>query len=223
MCDGLTYHCAECGAVYRVLVDEQQDRVAFLAPDRAAAVEPLHLPRGSVRAAVAMLLSAAFWILVVMRAELPPSLMGTLLTILGAYFAFRGHKDPTGELVYDPRSVRSSPLNLPPGAIRGLLTVGFAITGVLLTMQGRLLEPAVLEFFLLVVGLLAGLVVSRGMQPLKATAAYAAWRHVRAAIVLAAAIGIAALSLTGDWQGDGQIIYIGLCAIVTFYFGSRSS
>lgn len=223
MRDGLDYTCPDCNAVFRVLVEEDRDRVAFLAPDQEPDVQPLHLPRGSIRATVAMLLSGTFWTLVLLGAPLPPSLLGVLLTILGAYFAFRGHSDPTDDAIYDPRISRNNPLNLPPGFIRAVLILGFGIAGVVLAVQGRLGQMEILEFYLLVVGLLAGLVLSRGMEPFKQSRGYALWRHIRAMIVILMAVAVAVLSLAGRWHGEEEYLYVVFCAVVTFYFGSRST
>src|SRR5262245_48588967 len=91
-------------------------------------------PAGSVRAALALLLFGAAWVLLLQDAEVPEYFENLLFIIMGHYFASRKAVAPVEE-------PGPPPLYLPRGSVRWLLVAGFVIVTVLLLRQDRLQFP----------------------------------------------------------------------------------
>ncbi|MBS3821503.1 MAG: hypothetical protein GVY16_04260 [Planctomycetes bacterium] len=217
------WQCPDCHTAFKVMADAETGRTALFAPLAARQVEPLGLPRGSVRALVALGLSATCWALVAGCRDLPPALLSLTLTVIGFYFGFRSHTDPRDDRIYDAWIHREQPLNLPGGIIRVVLVLGFGISGLVLYSRGWLNHIDVLEFFAILTGVVAGYLLSKVMTPLKRSRLYDIWRHVRALLVLAATALAAVMALQGSWTIHGGRPFMLLTAGISFYFGSRST
>ncbi len=218
-----SYQCPDCQTVFKVMADMETGRAALFAPLAEKQTEPLGLPRGSVRALVAMGLSFTCWVLVAMDRALPPALLSLTLTVIGFYFGFRSHSDPRDDRIYDAWIHRQQPLNLPGGAIRVILLVGFALSGAALWARGVMGNLEVMEFFAILAGLVAGYLLSRMMTPLKQSHLYELWRHLRAMLVLLATAAVAVMAVHGTWMHWEQRPFVLLTAGISFYFGSRST
>ncbi len=200
--------------------------------------EPFGLPPGSVRAVLALIVSATIWALLAFRpaVEVPDSLRDLLFIILGHYFASR--KRSSGDVASGP-----PPLWLPKGTIRLLLFAGFGGVAVLLARQGRLSTPSVnpgVVTLMLVAGFFLGVVAARLGEWLKEKGHRVPRpiEDLRAFVAVAAAVGLMLLVFNREFGWliprhpelfDGSRWTLGrygpehLCsAIIGFYFGSRS-
>ncbi len=217
-----TYTCPQCTASYLVMIDEETLTVAFVDQAERPKVEPLGIPRGSVRAFIALSMAATACILVVGGQDVPGSLASLLLTIIGFYFGFRVKSSSLTDRLYDPAARREQPLHLPPGVIRFLLIALLAIAGLVLLGSGRLVSVLVhLELFVILAGLIAGHFFSRASRGVN-TAVKSMIGHVKAAFGLVMAAALVGTFLTGQYaELDPKLVTL-LCATISFYFGSRS-
>lgn len=220
MREGDTFTCPSCRMHLVYMIDENSGTEFFIDGRPARAVEPLGLPRGSVRAIVAMALSAACWTLVLLGRPVPDYLLGLLLATVGFYFGFRSRSTNAGGRIYDAKAQKEEPLNLPAGFIRAFLVIGFVLAALLLAGRGLLLAPAYLPLLATVLGLLVGHLFGRGLGRLPAGRLRAAIDHAKGLLVLAAALLLAVAVLA--IPEPPQLPLTALCAVVSFYFGSRS-
>jgi len=220
--DRTQYACPRCRRRYRVLVDAEADDVALFEQAAAAGVPPLGLPRGSIRAAVALAMLATAVLLAVVRGTVPASLLSLLLAVLGFYWGFRTKAAALSDRVYDPAARRDQPLHLPGGAIRRLLVAGVLLMGMVLLGRGGLNDNQALEFFVVMAGLIAGHFFARLIGRINEPGLRAAVEHVKGAAALLMAAVVALLFLTGADRSLHPITMGLLCATISFYFGSRS-
>lgn len=204
-----------------------------LAGDRrpeAPLPEPLGLPRGSIRALVALAVSATCWWLIFRSASLPAALVSLVLAIIGYYFGLR-----SGRAVYAPASPQASsvgpasvagkarePLGLPAGAIRTVLVVGFLAAGLKAFAGDALADESHLEVFLVLGGMIVGHLFGRVLRRSAGRGVRVAVNHVGGLVVLAAAVALAILLLTRpDIPQLPRAINV-LACVVSFYYGSRA-
>ena len=219
--DGEDIRCPGCGAEYRVLLDDDTGRATLLMREDKAIAEPLYLPRGSIRALVAMTLAGTCWALVGLGRPLPESLMSLLLTVLGYYFGFRRNATAAQSALADASRRVPEPLHLPGGTIRIVLAVGFVISAIVLHNQGRLGEGAVPAFYLILAGLLVGHVYARVTARGRGSSLVVAISHLKGLAVLGTTGVLVAAYLAG-WSDEMPPWVMGvLAAVVSFYFGSR--
>jgi hypothetical protein len=185
--------------------------------------DPLNLPRGSVRAIMALALLGILWAFMLMGREIPLPLAFVTLVILGHYFGVRGAEVPGGE----GASGGKSPLYLPRGSVRTLIILGFAAVGALLWHQGNLEftpQSTVFTIFLLAAAFLAGFLlrktadfVTRGKMTRPRR-----WYENFKAIVALSATGLFVLACIVGTNGPREQNLALLCApLIVFYFGSR--
>jgi hypothetical protein len=110
---------------------------------------------------------------------------------------------------------------LPGGSIRTLLILGFVVAGVILGARGHLTDPAYLEFFFILAGLIAGYLFARLFTANLAPAATSMIGHAKGVGVLFATTLLAVVLLTGTYT-DLPRIGLVLACLISFYFGSRS-
>ena len=239
MFEKITYQCPNCGAVvrqdlrdgeeltclsctkrYKVLLDEETGKAGFVETTAKELPEPLFLPRGSIRALVTMAIALSCWMLIFMGKEVPGYLLSLLLTVIGYYFGFRKKIETAESRILDATVREEEPLFLPHGFIRVVLILGFVISGIVLLAKGKLKELDYLEFFVVLVGLIAGYVFARVFSDYQGTPSYILFNHLKGAIVLAAAGYLAYLLLSGN-QAESDYTAMSLSAVISFYFGSR--
>lgn len=214
--------CNRCRARYMVMIDPQTQAVAFVDQAAKSGPPPLGLPKGSVRALVAMAMAATALVLVIRGQDVPGALASLLLTIIGFYFGFRTKANTLSDRLYDPTAARELPLFLPPGVIRLMLILCFVAAGAMLASRGRLgatREQA--EFFVILAGLVVGHYFAKIVRPI-GRGSKAAMGHVKALAVLALTASLASVFISGADASMPQWSVMGLCATVSFYFGSRS-
>jgi hypothetical protein len=159
--------------------------------------------------------------LIVMGREVPGYLLSLLLTIIGYYFGFRKKIETAESRILDATAKEEEPLFLPHGFIRVVLILGFVISGIVLLAKGKLTELDYLEFFVVLLGLIAGYMFARVFSDYQGTPLYIFFNHLKGAVVLAAAGYLAYLLLSGN-RGSSDYVAMTLSAVMSFYFGSRS-
>jgi hypothetical protein len=219
--DGRPFDCPNCHRRYQVLLDESTKKAGFVRLDAAPVQEPLGLPRGSVRAIATLAAAGCCWVLMVTDKPVPGYLLSLLLTIIGYYFGFRQKLRGAGSRIFDASARAQEPLHLPGGSIRTVLILGFAVCGVLLWARRQLIDPAYLEFFIVLIGLVVGYFFARLASPTRGSVLGNLIGHAKGLLVLAAAGGLAVLLLTGA-QTDLPRLGLSLTCLISFYFGSRS-
>jgi hypothetical protein len=219
--DGQEFECPACHRAYRVLLDAASPHAGFVPLDTRAAREPLGLPRGSVRAIATLVTAGCCWILIVAEQPVPGYVLSLLLTVIGYYFGFRQKVKSAGSRIFDASAAVREPLYLPGGSIRTLLILGFAGCGVLLAARRQIAEPAYLEFFIILAGLVGGYFFARLFTVNLDPGTAGLVNHAKGALVLGATIGLAALLLTGLYH-ERPRLGLALACTISFYFGSRS-
>jgi hypothetical protein len=217
--DAANAECFTCRRKFRVLTDRDGHiSTACLIP------EPLHLPKGSIRALTTLLTAGTCWLLVYRGQPIPGCLLGLLLAMIGYYFGFRkGHAAPHAVAPAsggEPRAA-AEPLHLPGGSIRFLLIGGFVLSAFWLIGQRQFMQAEVLEFYAVFFGLVVGHVFGRITARSAGSPGAIAANHAKGVVVLAASFALAALLLNRDIPDLGPWPLLGLSALISFYFGSK--
>lgn len=188
--------------------------------------EPLHLPKGSVRALVTLTTAGICWLLILREKPVPDHLLGLLLAVIGYYFGFRrsGATVPATATLGEDGGTRAvvQPLFLPGGSIRFLLIAGFLVAAMVLINQGRILDETLLEFYAIFSGLVLGHVFARLTARFEGSDGAIFANHLKGAAVLAATFLLAFLLLRGLPAGLGHWPTLALSCLISFYFGSKS-
>ena len=220
--DGGEFVCSACRSRFEILLDDNTGKVGFYESAGKEIPEPLYLPKGSIRALTAMAVTGACWMMIFTQKEVPGAIFSLILTVIGYYFGFRAKSKAAGSRIFDPSVRKVAPLFLPGGFIRAVLVVGFLAAGVFLLVRGKLSEPAYLEFFVILFGLIAGHIFGR----ILAQAGTGRWclliNHAKGAAVLVVSAWLAWLLVSGKHSALPGPTLAALCAFVSFYFGSRS-
>ena len=219
--DGQQFDCYNCRRLFRVLLDEASHRAGFVPLDTTAVREPLNLPRGSVRATATLATAGCCWMLVLLNAPVPGYLLSLLLTIIGYYFGFRRKAKSAQSRILDASARVQEPLNLPGGSIRLVLILGFTACALVLWARREIINPAYLEFFLILAGLVAGYFFARLSRGAVGSAPGNLINHAKGFLVLAATGALVVLLLGGMYTDQPRLGLTLACAI-SFYFGSRS-
>ena len=244
--DTVKIACPKCHAEIRAKAEDKENIVCFCcdrkirvkdrADDLKADViqETLCLPKGSIRASVALLLSLACWILVFQGRHVPSYIFNLLVAVISYYFAFRRSSslsnsgesaiqtlsEKTDEFSDVTASGKPKPLYLPAGFIRYSLILGFAVSAVVGLKQNFFNDYAFREFFVIFAGLIAGYFFAKIANTFKKdVSTYNSITHIKGVCVLMAALGIAILLLSGFKLP--MLVIICSC-MITFYFGSKS-
>jgi hypothetical protein len=216
------FTCSVCSARFKVLVDEDTGKAAFLEQKEREIPEPLWIPRGSIRSLTALSAAFSFFILAARGAEIPAALLALLLTVVGYYFGFRARMKAARSRIFDASARPQEPLYLPGGSVRTLLILSFAVAGIFLHRQGLLGKERYLEFYVLIGGLVAGYAVAKIAAGAAESRAFEVFNHLKGAVVLAASFSLAYLFVSGDWARLEPVHLALLCAVVSFYYGSRT-
>lgn len=232
--------CPKCHAEITANSNEKNSIVCFCCErkirvkDRAGELDPdvihetLLLPKGSVRASIALLLSVTCWMLVISNRPVPPYLFSLLVAVISYYFAFR-KKESEERKTYTVKkdefedvtsSGKPKPLYLPAGFIRYFLISGFVVCAALGWKNGFFEDYAFREFFFIFAGLVAGYFFAKFANCFKKDIAfYNAVTHIKGLIVISAAM-MTFIMLVSNWNYPIPLI---ICSsVITFYFGSKS-
>jgi len=229
--------CPYCGSGNRVPPTEAEHTACFtcgrpfrvhLGPDGRNATmkelpEPLFLPRGSVRALVSLMVTGAYFALIVKGRAIPEPLLGLLLAIMGYYFGFR-QRPPRRSGFEHSEGLRSeNPLHLPGGSIRLLLLGVYLLGAGLLFVQGRLHDAALLEFHVILAGLAIGFMAARLMATHEGTTWAIMANHGKGVVVLAAALTLSMALLADSPLAVARpwLLLAPIC-LISFYYGSKS-
>ncbi|MDQ7780704.1 MAG: hypothetical protein RDV41_13500 [Planctomycetota bacterium] len=218
--DGKDIVCVGCGRGWRVVLDKATGSVGFIASSAREVPEPLFLPRGSIRAAVAVLLAFCTMVVAGSGHDIPDQILALHLTIIGYYFAFRRQAANAAGRILDASTTHESPLFLPSGVIRVLLIAAFVFCAIFLHKSDRLVRPKYAEFFLLLGGLVAGSMFAKVFAKSEGRPFYTAINHLKGAAVLCAALWLCWLLLSGTYAQQAWPPLLAAC-FVSFYLGSR--
>jgi hypothetical protein len=221
LADGELFTCPFCESAYRVMTDPERRSIGFVEVRQKEIPEPLGLPRGSIRAGVAVLLVLSALLLILIDEEVPSTHLGLLLAIVGYYFGFRMRMKAGRSRIYDAAAKERQPLFLPEGCVRVFLILGFAVGLVMLWVRGKVGEPAYAEFFVVLAGLVLGYLFSKALSNWRRAALFITLNHLKGFVVIAASIGILILLVSGLYEEHRYVAMV-FSALVTFYFGSRS-
>jgi hypothetical protein len=218
------FRCGRCKTHFHVVIDPVQDAVVLIRPEIARGIEPLGLPRGSIRALIALLLSATAWLLIFQSRALPLDLFTLILTIIGYYFGYRTKAKDAGDRYLDPESVSERPLYLPSGTIRFIIIMGFGLAAFVLARRHGFALRQNVQFFLILAGLVAGHLFARVMVRIETTGLQAVIRHVKGVVGLLATLTLVALFALGFDQHESvpPLAVTLLGSVVSFYFGART-
>jgi uncharacterized membrane protein len=185
---------------------------------------PLWLPRGSVRAVLALSVVFVVSWLTVRDEPVPLAVSEALFTALAYYFATRGasrskaaEPEPTG-------GGELNPLFLPRGTVRFLIVaafIGLALWVLVEEGWGRLASATTL---LLVLAFFTGQVVKhviRWLRPPSERHEVTTFDHLKAAVGVGVAVGFVALFVSGAYHETPPAVYKGFLGFMIFYFGSR--
>jgi hypothetical protein len=181
--------------------------------------EPLFLPRGSLRAIAALVLSVTSWVLMFTNQAIPNYLFGVLLTIIGNYFGHRRRAFVGIDKRREPDTGESHPLFLPKGFIRLFLISGFVVGGMAAYAWGHWGEDNYFEFFVVLGGLVVGYIFTNIVGNREGSILYAFLNHIKGLCLIAAVIYVSFILLNNPVAGAKYALY--LSCFISFYFGSR--
>lgn len=183
----------------------------------------LGMPRGSVRALLALCVAGCAYWLIARNQAVPHDLLAALMIVLGYYFADRAAQhDPAA----DPGP---HPLWLPKGSIRALLIVGFAgAVGYLVYRQrpdnffALAMSPVILNIGSFMLGRL-GKSIIKGFFNRGKTKTASVIGDVKGLVGIAAGVGTVLVYGVPDVVPlDLRARFVELFpALISFYFGSR--
>jgi len=190
---------------------------------------PLHLPSGSVRALLTLLIVAVVVVQVVRGREVEPLWTETLMIALAHYFTSRRFIQLAPE---ELRRLETEghvdadfhPLYLPRHTIRALLTLTFLGLALYLYQRNKLFQPAALSILGVVFSYLLG-IMARGIMNWwtkgQKTEASLRWEDLKAAVVLTVLLLTASAYLLDRPDLVPRPMRNATLGLVLFYFGSR--
>lgn len=192
-------------------------------------IRPLGLPKGSIRAILALIIVTVACQQILTGVKPSLLLAETLMIVLTHYFTTRRHVQITAYMRAKLESlgeleVEENPLWLPRGSVRGLISLAFVITVVLLIGQGRLFDPDVwtilLPFAAYLFGALFGILFRRERAKSSAPPGWFARMFIHLLALFVVFVGITLLFLAfysnmPDWVASM------LLSAILYYFGTR--
>jgi len=202
-------------------------------PEERRVRHPLSLPRGSVRAILALCVAgSAYWLIanpellrgLPYEGDFPDTLMSSLMLVLGYYFADRARGEPTGP-------GEPPPLWMPRGTVRWALVFGFAAAVVALAWSldsfGEVLRLPVLAVVLQVFAFLVGRAAKRIILRFRRKGykdSIRRFEDIKGVVALASGLGAVIVFCVTDLPispGVREEVERLFPTIVAFYFGSR--
>jgi hypothetical protein len=220
--DDEVFTCSTCGRRYTVAMDFESGKAAFFEQTTRQIPEPLWIPKGSIRALVALAMAISCWYLILTGQPVPGYLFGLLLTSIGYYFGFRIKLEAAQSRILDPAAEVKEPLFLPAGCIRGLLIIGFGTCGILLYLQNGFANPAYLEFFIILSGLIVGYGFRKVLFRGDPSDLLIALNHLKGLVALVTAGYLMYLFVGGGYATASTARVMVPSCILSFYYGSRS-
>jgi len=218
------FTCKSCNTSYNTVEDKQSGKIGLIEKDTDKPMpEPLFLPKGSIRGGLTITLSAICWIMIWRNQYVPSYLLSLILTIIGYYFGFRQKMAAADSRIYDASTTPVEPLFLPKGMIRTILITGFTVSAIVLSVQNRLTQFWVLEFYFIFLGLTIGHLIRKLTYSFKRSYTYELYNHGKGMLVIMCAIALIATLLVPEIADKiDPIIPLFLASGISFYFGSRT-
>jgi len=190
---------------------------------------PLGLPAGSVRATLAVILSATLWTSI-LRGQAPePILVDSALLVVAFYFGVRSTAPlvPAAAPAPAPEAPKvRQPLYLPRGWVRAILAGGFLVVIGYVVIRDGTMPQALVLILQVIVSYAIGWGISRVLLR-RARLGKELGRGARVArnAMSVAAIGVTAGAswaiLAGQFDLVPEYLRNGLAWTIAFYFGSR--
>ena len=190
---------------------------------------PLGLPRGSVRALLALFVVFVTCWLIVKGKDVPLAVSESLFTVLAYYFATRGLAQLSPEERTQLREMRGEleedhPLFLPAGTIRVLIILAFVGVSAYLAKQAgldRLLsQTTLLLVFAFFAGQLLKLIIT-ALKRRQPELGVTTFEHIKAAVGVVAGLAFVGLYVCGRQQSVPPQMHRIFLGLIIFYFGSR--
>jgi len=218
--DGQDIQCLSCRRRFTLMLNEETGKAGLVEITEEEIPEPLFMPRGSIRALVTILTALSSWILILTGRDVPGYVLSLLLSTIGYYFAFRKQMRAAQSRIWDASPTMREPLSLPSGFIRLVLIFGFGVCAVALYRSDRLLQLEYLEFYSILLGLVAGYMFSKMLSAVEGSSFFVWLNHAKGAAVICASICLCWVLLTG-METDTIYFPLSLSCFISFYFGSR--
>ena len=200
--------------------------------------EPLFLPRGSIRALLALMMTGTFFYLDYNKgwdiSQVPESLTSLMLVIVAFYFGARSMEagsDSSSEKKTENRgliqwitSLKDSPLFLPKGTIRFIMIVMFGVISYFSFSHHSSVPDALLQILTIIAGYLLGIVITYIYHKISDQAAskVSLFGHVKAIITILF-VGVVDIAHIFSWSfATAEITDRLMTLLITFYFGSRT-
>lgn len=197
-------------------------------PTPAAPIpQPLNLPKGSVRATLALLLCGTLWYLILNGRAAPELLVDSVILVVAFYFGVRGTAPIAPVPPPSPGATTArQPLYLPRGSVRVILLFGFFAVFVLAWSRGLAMDATMVLILQVLGAYLSGYAISslalrrarRGQGPIRAVTLL---RHLIAAAALLIVVFVCATIVFGSPAWLPALPDQVLAWTVAFYFGSR--
>jgi uncharacterized membrane protein YfcA len=209
--------CFCCGRKLKIAAGPAQKGIDA----RTFTPEPLYLPKGSIRALTAVLTALSSWILIFNNAKIPEYIFGLLLAIIGYYFgASRGAGASQTTNSPPPPQTGNSFFSLAL-AIRFFLVAGFIASAFFALKNKSSLDSNYIQFFGVFTGFVAGYIFARISETTKGRPIYNALNHIKGGTVIAAAIILSVMMISGSYLEHARLALF-FSALISFYFGSKS-
>ncbi|NQT89182.1 hypothetical protein HQ560_20600 [bacterium] len=190
---------------------------------------PLGIPRGSVRASLALCLVYVACMLMVRGEDLPLALSEALFAAIAYYFAARSRVTLT-EKEFQERQHEFGedgdmrPLYMPRGTVRVIIIFAFVGVAVYVVSERGWASLGASTTLLLVVALFAGQALKWFINWLKADrprGEVTLLEHVKAALGITVGVAFVVLYTTGMYREANPRVHKLMLGFVIFYFGSR--
>ena len=215
------YECPMCSATFKVRWEKEDDQYVLIEQSRNKSIEPLALPKGSVRALIILTLSPACWFMILLERDVPDYLLNLILIALGYYFARRNLFSQFSPSVAALAEGEDHPLNLPEGWVRGTIILGFTVCAGYLIWLGTLDTLAFAEFYVIFAGMVIGFILLRATADHKDEAWYHTMGHLKASLAIILTFVLFFYLVSEEYQNVDQTVIRVMIATIGFYFGSR--
>jgi hypothetical protein len=219
--DNTSYSCPMCSTKFKVRWEKAENEFLLLEQHKERRMEPLGLPKGSVRASVILLLSLACWIMIILERTVPVYLLNLILIALGYHFAQRNLFSRFNPSVAVLAEGEEHPLNLPEGWVRGLVVAGFTVSALFLIWKGTIQDTAFAEFFIIMFGIIIGHIILKITVDHQDGGWYTVMGHLKAAAVILLTVTLFLLLVSGEYEQSNTSWIRFMIASIGFYFGSR--
>ena len=196
--------------------------------------DPLWLPRGSIRALLALsVATTTLYMVVVAREQIPQSLGNVLIVSVAFYYSTRSSISPPSETIKKTDNNEPPPLFLPNYTVRVALAIMITASIVITALYNQEIPIFMLTVLLTIIGYGLGMVIKKLVTlifPPKPgrNRAKELIGHLQAGAILTVVVGICGVNIMSTWNvlpfDVLTLIFINqlLELAIGYYFGSRT-